>query len=409
MPRKSAVPRYTLHKPSGQGRARHQGRDVYFGPYDAPTSRERYARFVAELATQSGPSQHDVGPSVLDPDLPVAELILKYLQFAQGYYGKGAAEFVSLRGALKPVNQLYGTSRVRDFGPLAFKAVRQHMIDHQQLCRNEINRRMSRIKRAFKWAVSEELISPSVFHGLQAVAGLRRGRSQAVERDPVKPVPREVVEATIPYLSPQAAAICRLQLLTGMRPAEVLQMRPMDIDMRGAVWLYTPRSHKTEYLGREKHVPLGPKAQEVLKPFLDRATDACLFSPAEAEEWRNEQRALVRRSDRKTKIYPCELRTRTRRKESRKGKKRRRPFQPSYTPDSYRRAITYGINRARDAGVDVPHWFPYQIRHTHGTEVRRQFGLEAAQVSLGHSSADVTQIYAERDMLLAIEVARKIG
>lgn len=166
MPRKSAIPSYTLHKPSGQGRARHQGRDVYFGPYDAPTSRERYARFIAELATHSTPAVHDAGPGVLDPDLPVAELILKYLQFAQSYYGKGADEFVSLRGALKPVNQLYGTSRVRDFGPLALKAVRQHMIEHQQLCRNEINRRMSRIKRAFKWAVSEELISPSVFHGL---------------------------------------------------------------------------------------------------------------------------------------------------------------------------------------------------------------------------------------------------
>ena len=225
-----------------------------------------------------------------------------------------------------------------------------------------------------------------------------------------KPVPREVVEATIPYLSPQAAAICRLQLLTGMRPAEVLQMRPMDIDMTGDVWLYTPRSHKTEYLGREKHVPLGPKAQEVLKPFLDRATDACLFSPAEAEEWRNEQRAVVRRPDRTTKIYPCELRCADpTQRDARKGKKRPRPFQPSYTPGSYRRAITYGINRAREAGVDVPHWFPYQIRHTHGTEVRRRFGLEAAQVALGHSSADVTQVYAERNMALAIEVAAQIG
>lgn len=121
MPRQSAVPRYTLHRPSGQGRARRQGRDVYFGPCDAPTSRERYARFVAELTTRTSPRHDDGGPSVLDPDLPVAELRLKYLQFAQSYYGKGADEFVSLREALKPINQLYGTSRVRDFGPLALK------------------------------------------------------------------------------------------------------------------------------------------------------------------------------------------------------------------------------------------------------------------------------------------------
>ena len=54
-------------------------------------------------------------------------------------------------------------------------------------------------------------------------------------------------------------------------------------------------------------------------------------------------------------------------------------------------------------------WHPNQIRHTVATEVRAKFGLEAAQVLLGHSRADVTQTYAERDMAKAPEVARKIG
>ena len=39
-----------------------------------------------------------------------------------------------------------------------------------------------------------------------------------------------------------------------------------------------------------------------------------------------------------------------------------------------------------------------RLRHTAGTEVRKAFGLEAAQCVLGHSRADVTQIYAERDL-----------
>jgi hypothetical protein len=43
------------------------------------------------------------------------------------------------------------------------------------------------------------------------------------------------------------------------------------------------------------------------------------------------------------------------------------------------------------------------------TEVRARFGLEAAQVYLGHGSANVTQIYAERDRSLAEKVAREIG
>ena len=46
---------------------------------------------------------------------------------------------------------------------------------------------------------------------------------------------------------------------------------------------------------------------------------------------------------------------------------------------------------------------------TAATEIRRRFGLEAAQVILGHSKADVTQIYAERNPGKAIEVALQVG
>jgi site-specific recombinase XerC len=41
--------------------------------------------------------------------------------------------------------------------------------------------------------------------------------------------------------------------------------------------------------------------------------------------------------------------------------------------------------------------------------VRRNFGLEAAQVILGHSAADTTQIYAQRDLAKGVEVAKLIG
>ena len=54
-------------------------------------------------------------------------------------------------------------------------------------------------------------------------------------------------------------------------------------------------------------------------------------------------------------------------------------------------------------------WHPNQLRHTYATEVRERFGLEAAQVTLGHSKADVTQVYAERDGQLANRVAEQIG
>lgn len=42
------------------------------------------------------------------------------------------------------------------------------------------------------------------------------------------------------------------------------------------------------------------------------------------------------------------------------------------------------------------------------TAIRRQYGLEASQCVLGHSQADVIQIYVERDMELAARVAREV-
>ena len=54
-------------------------------------------------------------------------------------------------------------------------------------------------------------------------------------------------------------------------------------------------------------------------------------------------------------------------------------------------------------------WNPNQLRHTAATEIRSKFGLEGAQVALGHSNADVTQIYAERDKAKAAEIMRQVG
>ena len=87
--------------------------------------------------------------------------------------------------------------------------------------------------------------------------------------------------------------------------------------------------------------------------------------------------------------------------------RRRKPkHQPGdcYTTNSYRRAITRACEKHT-----IEKWSPNRLRHTAATEVRREFGLEAAQVILGHSQANVTQVYAERDLAKGVEVARQIG
>ena len=54
---------------------------------------------------------------------------------------------------------------------------------------------------------------------------------------------------------------------------------------------------------------------------------------------------------------------------------------------------------------EIPHWHPNQLRHSRATELRNKYGLEAAQVVLGHARADVTQIYAEKNLAIAVRIA----
>ena len=82
----------------------------------------------------------------------------------------------------------------------------------------------------FQWGVAEELVPPDVYQAIAAVRGLRKGRTEAREPLPVKPVAPEIVEATLPHLPQVVADMVRFQRLTGARPGEVCQLRPMDID-----------------------------------------------------------------------------------------------------------------------------------------------------------------------------------
>src|SRR5262249_15107360 len=148
-------------------------------------------------------------------DLTVAELIARYLPWVKSYYrradGTETNEARCFVYSLRPLNHLYGPASVKDFGPLALKAVRDLMIygyDHpryghqQALSRGVINKRFKRIRRMFRWGVENELVPATVLHALEAVPGLKAGRSAARETEPVQPVSRAVVEDTLPLLRP---------------------------------------------------------------------------------------------------------------------------------------------------------------------------------------------------------------
>jgi hypothetical protein len=143
-----------------------------------------------------------------------------YVEHSASYYVKGGEQTNEVRmisDALAIPVERFGQLAATDFGPKSLKLCCEAMIA-RDWCRTHINRQMERIKRAFKWAASEELVPGSVYEALRCVSGLRRGRTSARESCPVKPVDDEVVEATLPHLPEVVADMVRIQRLTGMRP-----------------------------------------------------------------------------------------------------------------------------------------------------------------------------------------------
>ncbi len=404
------IPKYRLHKPTGLAVVRLNGRDTYLGAHSTPESKERYRQVIAEWLANNRQlaARREI---VTSPHaLSVAELLLAYLNYAASYYvknGQPTREQDNLRDAMRSVSPLYSKTLVADFGPSELRAVRQAMID-DDLCRNVINSRVNRIRRMFRWGVERELVPSTVLQALQALAPLKRGRSAARETEPVSPVPQELIDEVLRVAPRQIAAMIRLQCLTGMRPGEVVTMRTGDLDRTGKIWAYKPGSHKTEHHGRKRIIYLGPQAQRVILPFLKRDLGAYIFSPADVVA---EMRDKMSRN-RKTRVQPSQA--------NRRKAFPKRPPGDLYTRGSYARAISKACARAFAPseglkGHDRTHWIiehrwsPNRLRHNAATFLRKEFGIEAARVVLGHSSSAVTEVYAELDLAKAADIMAKVG
>jgi integrase len=289
--------------------------------------------------------------------LVMAELIDRFDVHCEAYYrrdGEPTGEHITFRCALRPILTLFRALPVVEFSPKRLVAVRDEMI-RLGWSRRQINASARRIRQLFKWAVAQEVVAPAVAGALAAVEPLKEGRSNAREKDLPGPVDDEIVAATLPFVSPVAADLIRLMQHSGMRPAEAVGMRVETIDRSDPeCWRYVPRKHKTSYRNRKRHVFLGPRCQAILLPYIVKAGSA-------------------------GRVFPITL-------------------------SGFRTAIRRG---AKKAGVD--HWAPNQLRHLHATIVRREFGVEGAQVMLGHAHLSTTEIYAETNSERGREVAKKLG
>lgn len=290
-----------------------------------------------------------------------------------------------------------------ELGPKRIKALRRRMIDEGQ-SRKYINGMIGVLKSMLRWGMEEELIDASKLNLAvlaKGVCWLRKGRSDAYEPAPIRPVPDALVEKIRDHVAPEIWGMIQFQLATGARPGEVTILRMKDINTTGPVWEYRPSDHKTAHHGRERVVMIGPAGQAVLREFMPTSTEAFVFSPdADGRRpYRRDSYTLaIRRGCELAFKMPKELRdigrTVKRMKDATNAEKA-----------AARERLSSEAAEWREANV----WTPNQLRHNFGTKARRTAGLEAARVTLGHSSASVSEIYAERDLDAARAVVAKIG
>lgn len=355
------VPKLCRHKSSGLAYVTDPATkgEVYMGPYGSGEATSRYHAWLLEFLSRASPT---VLPS---SRASVDRMIDAYLTWADAYYlkrGKPTSERKNLDVVTRRVLEHYGELRAEDFGPTQLKAVRASWVK-DDLSRDTINAYARKIVRIWKWACEHEMVSAECLGRLKAVQGLAKGRTSARETEDVPPVPLDVVEATLPFLSEMIRAIVRVQLACAMRPGEAVALRPCDLDRTGEPWRYRVHDdhNKTAHKGKTRTAWVGPVARAVLLPWLAKCS-----APT---DW----------------VF-----------RGRKG--------GHYTEGRYAAVIA---TAAEAAGTD--HWFPNQLRHTQATAVRAKHGAEAAQAVLGHSDIKTTEIYAERDESLCRRIMEAMG
>ena len=372
---------------NGDGRAfveipRSKGKRVYLGQYGSQEAASEYSDWIKRyVAGQYDPIVNS------SAGLLLAEVIVKYLEHARGYYSRDGIttrEYDNMKSSLVILAKTHGRLHADSFGPNELKAFRNHVSKQDEISRSYVNKHLSRVKRFIRWAEGEGYMPKGSWESSKVVEALRKGRTSLKETMKVRPVPLEDVRETMKYLNAVVRDMVQVQLLCGMRPQDVIGIRWEDIDQEGEIWFYTPRRHKNDY--RDQHLikAIPEKAQSILEGYRDRPLDLPIFSPKEA------------------------IRVQVRSVYGNKDVKVRKGVKDAYTHWSYGNAVKVAIRRANERGAKIEPWSPNQLRHSIGTYLRSRGNADMARAYLGHSDLNSTEVYAELDRE-AMEVAARIA
>lgn len=359
-----------------------------------------YTRWLAKWNTRT---DMQTPPSKGDGVYTVCQLAARYLRYARTAFvkdGKPTSHVTNVRMAMRELRDAHGDEPADSLEAPVFAAFRDRMIWRKDQkghrvarAAKTVNDRLTIIVAAYDHARESGLVSRETVADLKSVKHLRKGRSQAKASKKIRAIHESVVQMTLTSLSPMIADMVRVLNITGMRPEEICTMRGCEIEMAGDLWLYRPR-HKLEHMEGDSEVVrfIGPRAQEIIRPYITRKLGTYLFSPADAYAAMLEARRAARKS---------------KRWESHAKRLKQNPVASRgdhYTTESLRRAIHRACTRS---GIEK--WNPNQLRHSVATRMADQYGIQSASVQLGHKNLSTTQIYAWEAAQLAMKLAREVG
>ncbi len=355
-------------------------------PLKAPgakhTMRTDRPRKMAEEAAARYWEEHTRQIRRHDPaGVSVAELCALWDAHCREYYrGPDGLPTSTATNAVLDVRMfrsLYGNAAVAELTHADMLQLRDALV-RSGVSRATVNVRLWRVKYMLAWALDEAIIPATVKAELTQVRGVKRGRTSAPERQPVRPVDDATISATVEHMMPNTADMVRVHRYTGMRPCELCALRWSLIDTSRTPWVYRvpPEVNKNEWrgeLGQPRVVCIGPKARAILERH--KGGGDAPSSPVRAF---GEYREAIREA-RRTPFYG----------KKKDGARVPRVLGERWTTDAYSKTI-----RAAAVKAKVAPWGSNRLRHTFGTEVRRAFGLEAARAVLGHTDGGcITDVY----------------
>lgn len=393
------------------------------GHWGTQEAQDAYARIIAE-------SQSEFADIDNYSDVTVAMLCSAFCKDAQQRADNERLKFATkdlnhYKTAIRQLIRLYGDTPVTKFNASCFRAFRQHLVNiapttEKKICgvyaNNERNikkgvagkpkyiytkkpwtenyvKTLTRyVKIIFSWGVGHDLVPPAVSDRFKHVETLQ---SDLDVKQPRLDVSDDIIKKTLPWLTPTVRDMVIIQRQNALRPNEVCNLRVGDIDKSGEFWTVTKMT-KTK-------VPMIIKfcqsdREIIARRIKNKGADEFVFTPIEAvqEQW------AEKANTRQTKVQPCQQARAERVKDTKLNR-----YKPCYDVNSYRRAIEYAIKKARKNGVNIPHWTPYQLRHTAVTVTSYEHGREAASMLAGHTNTTTTLIYEHKIERVKEDLARE--